>query len=90
VRPPTRGLAGRRLGIRGTVAPNRRRVYLVVDRRGARGWRRALVGLVRARRGRFATSFAPLGRGLYRFTVVAKAGVASDRGQSRPQRVLVR
>jgi hypothetical protein len=90
VRPATRGSAGRPVRIRGKVAPLRRRVYLVLDRRRATGWRRVGVGLVRARRGRFAAAFVPAVRGLYRFTVVAKAGVGSDRGASRPQRVLVR
>jgi hypothetical protein len=89
-RRPTRGSPGRRVPVRGTVNPSRRRAYLVLELRRGTGWRRLGVTVLRVRRGRFSWYFLPAGRGLYRFRVVAKAGRGSDRGQSRLQQVLVR
>jgi hypothetical protein len=89
-RPPSRGRPLRLVPVRGTVAPTRRRVYLVLDLRRGSGWRRLGVSVARVRAGRFSTFFVPAGRGLYRFRVVAKAGTLTDRGQSPPRLVRVR
>jgi N-acetylmuramoyl-L-alanine amidase len=89
-RPPARGRRFQRIPVRGTVAPLRRRVFLVLELRRGAAWRRLGVTTLRVRGGRFGGFFVPASRGLYRFRVVATAGRSSDRGQSPPQLVLVR
>jgi hypothetical protein len=81
-RPPSRGRLFRPVPVRGSVVPSRRRVYLVLELRRGRGWRRLGVRTARVRAGRFSTFFVPASRGLYRFRVVAKAGTITDRGQT--------
>jgi hypothetical protein len=88
-RPPSRGRPLRRVAVRGTIAPTRRRVYLVLELRRGTGWRRLGVTVVRVRAGRFSTFFVPAGRGLYRFRLVARAGTLTDRGQTPPRQVRV-
>jgi N-acetylmuramoyl-L-alanine amidase len=87
--PPTRGLRGARVPVRGTVRPRKRRVYLVLQLRQHGRNRRLGVRTVRTRKGAFRTSFTPSGTGLYRFYLVAKADPKTARGSSRPYLVRI-
>jgi hypothetical protein len=79
-RPAGRGISGRRLSVKGTVAP-RKRVVNVVFQQSIRGrWRTVGRRAVRTRRGRFATSFVPAFRASYRYYAVAKPDLDTDRG----------
>jgi hypothetical protein len=81
-RPARRALRGRRVSVKGTVAP-RKRVVNVVFQQSVRGrWRAVGRRAVRTRRGRFATSFVPAFRANYRYYAVAKPDLDTDRGAS--------
>jgi hypothetical protein len=88
-RPPTRGVRGRRVRIRGTVAPAKRRLFLVLQQRRAGRFRTVGVKAVRVRRGRFSTSFIPAGNGAYRFHLVARADAVTVRARSTRQLVAI-
>jgi N-acetylmuramoyl-L-alanine amidase-like protein len=81
-RPARRARPGRRVAVRGTVGPRKRSLRLMLQQR-VRG-RFTTVGrkAVRARRGRFSTSFVPAFRADYRYAVVAKSDADTDRGST--------
>lgn len=79
---PTRGVRRVALAITGSVAPRKRTLRLVVQRRIGTRYRKLGAKTVRARRGRFATTFSPPGPGLYRYYVVAVPDLDTDRGAS--------
>ncbi len=81
---PTRGRVGDRVPIRGQVAPRKRFVYLVAQRRTEGRWRRVKVRAVRVRRGAFRTSFVPTERGRHRFSLVARRDEDTDRSRLGP------
>jgi hypothetical protein len=66
------------------VHPRKRYVYLVVQQERSGRFRKVAVRKVRAKRGRFATSFTPGFADLYRYYVVAKSDDDNDRGASEP------
>jgi hypothetical protein len=81
---PSRAQVGVRVPIRGRVAPRKRFVWLVVQRRREGRWRRIRVRAVRVRRGSFRTSFVPGERGHERFSLVARADEDTDRTRLGP------
>jgi len=82
-RPPRRARRGRPVAVRGNVGP-RKRVVQVVFQQSVRGrWRRVGTRAARTRHGRFATSFVPAFRALYRYYAVAKTDLDTDRGVSK-------
>jgi hypothetical protein len=79
-KPATRAARGRRLTLKGTVAP-RKRVLTVVLQQQIRGrWRKVGTRVVRTRRGRFSTSFVPAFRARYRYYAAAASDLDTDRG----------
>ena len=89
-RPPKRGVRGRRVVVAGTVAPRKRTVSVVFQQRIRGHWRKVATRSVRARRGRFATSFVPGFRAAYRYYAVARSDLDTDRGASKMQSLRVR
>jgi hypothetical protein len=80
--PPSRAARGDAVELEGTVGPRKRTLRLLVQQ-GVRGvWRKVRASSVRARRGRFATSFVPARAGRYRYYLVAPADDDTDRGAS--------
>jgi hypothetical protein len=80
--PPSRAARGEALELEGTVGPRKRALRLVVQQRVRSVWRKVQATSVRARRGRFASSFVPAGAGRYRYYLVAPADLDTDRGAS--------
>jgi len=76
--------------LRGTVEPRKRVLYQVLQVR--RGLRFATVGTkaVKPRRGRFASSFRPTRRGLYRVYFIVRADRSTARGSTRRRLLTVR
>ena len=87
--PPHRGRVGRALAIDGLVAPRKRSLSLVVQRRRGGRWSRAGVDVVRTRSGGFATSFVPGERGRWGFYLVARGDSRTLRAASERYEVLV-
>ena len=81
---PSRAQVGVRVPIRGRVAPRKRSIWLVVQRRSEGRWRRISVRAVRVRRGAFRTSFVPGEGGRQRFSLVARADEDTDRTRLGP------
>jgi hypothetical protein len=81
---PSRGRIGEPVPVRGQVAPRKRFVYLVVQRRTESRWRRVRVRAVRVRRGAFRTSFVPAERGRHRFSLVSRRDDDTDRSRLGP------
>ncbi len=80
--PPEQGVKGKRVRFRGTVAPRKRRLLLVLQRwRGGR-WARIGLRRLKAKRGRFRGSFVPTSAGRFRYYVVSPAGSSNARGRS--------
>jgi hypothetical protein len=88
--PPSRAARGRRLVVSGTVAPRKRVVNVVFQQRIGGRWRKVAGRAVRARRGRFSTSFVPAFRARYRYYAVAKSDLDTDRGASERRSLRVR
>jgi hypothetical protein len=88
-RAPGRGARGIRVRVRGSVAPAKRLIHLVLQLRRGGVYRRVGVSAWRVRRGRYRASFVPAGAGVYRFYLVAKGDRATDRGASPAQLVTV-
>jgi hypothetical protein len=80
VKPRKRWRAGRRLVLKGRVAPRKRIVNVVLQQRIAGRWRKVGARAVRARRGRFRTSFVPAFHARYRYYAAVKADLDTDRG----------
>jgi len=88
--PATSGVRGARIRVAGTIAPRKRFVTLVVQQRVAGRYRKVRAQPVRARRGRFTTSFVPLSSGAYRYAVVSVNDADTDRGSTGWQPLRVR
>jgi hypothetical protein len=88
--PPRGARRGRRVRVRGSVAPRKRVVSVVFQRRIGGRWRKVGTRLARTRRGRFSTSFVPAFRARYRFYAVAKSDLDTDRGATELQSLRVR
>ncbi len=81
-RPASRGSAGARVRVQGSVGPRKPRLHLMLQQRVRGHFRTVGVKAVRARKGRFATSFVPAFRATYRYAVVAKSDDDTDRGST--------
>ena len=90
IRAPHSGSPGRRVSVRGTVAPRKRTVNVVFQQQIRGSWRTVAQRAVRTRLGRFATSFVPGFRATYRYYAVAKPDLDTDRGASVRQSLRVR
>jgi N-acetylmuramoyl-L-alanine amidase len=88
--PVTSSARGARVPVKGTVSPRKRFVTLVVQQRREGRYRRAGVRAVRARRGRFSTSFKPAVAASYRYAVIALNDADTDRGSTGWQPLRVR
>jgi hypothetical protein len=88
--PVTSSARGARVPVKGTVSPRKRFVTLVVQQRKEGRYRRAGVRAVRARRGRFSTSFKPAVAATYRYAVIALNDADTDRGSTGWQPLRVR
>ena len=68
--------------VKGTVGPRKPFLRLVVQQHVRGSWRKVGAKTVRARRGRFETSFVPGFRDRYRYSVVARSDDDTDRGST--------
>jgi hypothetical protein len=89
-RPATTARRGRRVTVRGTVAPRKRIVNVVFQQQVRGRWRIVGRRSVRTVRGRFSTSFVPAFRASYRYYAVTKSDLDTDRGATRPVTLTVR
>ena len=80
--PPAAATHARPVTLSGAVAPAKRRLVLVVQRRSGTRFQTVLRKVVRARRGRFATGFTPGRRALYRYYLSAAQDAATVRSRS--------
>jgi hypothetical protein len=81
-RPVTSSVPGLRVPVKGTVAPRKRFVHLVLQQRIRGRFRKVAAKTVRARRGRFTSSFVPAFDAAYRYAVIARADDDTDRGST--------
>jgi hypothetical protein len=81
---------GRRVRVRGTVAPRKRSVRLVLQQHVRGRYRQVGARWVSVRRGRFATFFVPAFKDAYRYALVAPADEDTDRGSTGWQSLRVR
>jgi hypothetical protein len=81
-RPRKRARAGASVPLSGTVGPRKRVLRLVLQQHVGGRYRKVGAKTVRARRGRFETSFVPAFRDRYRYSVVAKADDDTDRAST--------
>jgi N-acetylmuramoyl-L-alanine amidase len=81
-RPRSRAVRGTAVPVDGTVGPRKRFVHLVLQQHVRGRYRTVGTRAVRARRGRFRTSFVPAFRDSYRYAVVAKSDDDTDRGST--------
>jgi N-acetylmuramoyl-L-alanine amidase len=89
-RPVRRARPGKTVRVEGTVGPRKRIVHLVLQQRIRGRYRQVGVRRVRARAGRFSTSFVPAFRADYRYSVVATSDDDTDRGSTGWQSLRVR
>jgi hypothetical protein len=89
-RPPKRARRGRRVAVRGFVAPRKRLVSVVLQQRVGSRWRKVGTRVVRTRRGRFSATFVPAFRARYRFYAATKSDLDTDRGATEPRALRVR
>jgi len=89
-RPPKTGSRGRRLSVKGTVAPRKRVVNVVFQQRVRGSWRTVGRRAVRTSKGRFATSFAPAFGASYRYYAVVSSDLDTDRGATKTVSLRVR
>ena len=68
--------------VRGSVGPRKKFLHLVVQQHVNGRWKKVGAKTVRARRGRFETSFVPGFRDRYRYSVVARSDDDTDRGST--------
>jgi hypothetical protein len=69
--------------LRGSVAPVKKRVYVVLQVLQGGVWRKVATKAVKAtRKGRFATTLRPPGKGSYRYYASTKTDRFNDRGRS--------
>jgi N-acetylmuramoyl-L-alanine amidase len=81
-RPRRHAAPGERVRVAGTVGPRKRVVHLVLQQHIRGRYRKVGASAVRARRGRFRTSFVPAFRDRYRYSVVVKSDDDTDRGST--------
>jgi N-acetylmuramoyl-L-alanine amidase len=87
---PRAGRRGRRVTVKGTVAP-RKRVVSVLFQQDVRGrWRTVGRRAAHTSKGRFSTSFVPAFRASYRYYAVASSDLDTDRGASKKISLRVR
>jgi hypothetical protein len=89
-RRPKRARPWQRVVLKGVVAPRKRTVHVVLQQRIRNRWRKVGARRVRARSGRFRTSFVPAFRARYRYYAVVKSDLDTDRGASDPHTLRVR
>jgi hypothetical protein len=82
-RAPKTGMRGRRLSVKGTVAPRKRVVNVVFQQRIRGRWRTVGRRAARTSKGLFATSFVPAFRASYRYYAVVKSDLDTDRGATK-------
>jgi hypothetical protein len=82
-RPPALGVRGRRVMVRGSVTPRKRRVTQVLQQLRRGRWRTVGTRRVRVTRGRFSSSFVPEGTGRYRVWVFAPGDASTVTSSSR-------
>ena len=82
-RPPKTGSRGRRVSVKGTVAPRKRVVSVVFQQRVRGRWRTVGRRAARTSKGRFATSFVPAFRASYRYYAAVKSDLDTDRGATK-------
>ncbi len=82
-RPPKTGSRGRRVSVKGTVAPRKREVSVVFQQRVGTRWRTVGRRAARTSKGRFATSFVPAFRASYRYYAVVKSDLDTDRAATK-------
>ncbi len=80
--PVSSSEAGTRVPVKGTIGPRKRVVTLVVHQRRGGRYRRVALRAVRARRGRFSTSFLPSASARYRYAVIAASDDDTDRAST--------
>jgi hypothetical protein len=73
---------GVRVPVAGSVGPRKAWVNVVLQQRARGHFRTVGTRAVRTRRGRFASSFVPAFRALYRYAVVVKSDDDTDRGST--------
>jgi hypothetical protein len=76
------GRRGVRVPVAGSVGPRKALVHLVLQQRVHGYFRTVGSRAVRARRGRFSSSFVPAFRALYRYAVVVRSDADTDRGST--------
>jgi N-acetylmuramoyl-L-alanine amidase len=81
-RPRSRAAPGESVLVTGKVGPRKRFVHLVLQQHIRGRYRKVGAKAVRARHGRFRTSFVPAFSDRYRYSVVAKADDDTDRGST--------
>jgi hypothetical protein len=81
-RPARRARRGAAVRVEGSVGPRKPWVHVVLQQRIRGRYRTVGAKAVRARRGRFSTSFEPAFRATYRYAVVVKADDDTDRGST--------
>jgi hypothetical protein len=81
-RPASSARRGVRVGVSGRVGPRKRWVYVVLQQKVRGRYRTVGTRAVRARAGRFSSSFVPAFRASYRYAVVAKSDADTDRGST--------
>jgi hypothetical protein len=81
-KPASRGRRGERVPVRGSVGPRKRYVWVVLQQRIRGHFRKVGARAVRTRAGRFSSSFVPAFRATYRYAVVAKSDIDTDRGST--------
>jgi len=88
-RPASRSEPGARVRVRGTVAPRKRVVHLLLQQHLRGRYRTVGRRTLRTVRGRFAGSFVPAFRDRYRYAVIVRSDDDTDRGSTgwRPLRV---
>jgi hypothetical protein len=82
-RAPRKVSRGRRVSVKGTVAPRKRIVNVVFQQRIGSRWRTVGRRAARTVRSRFATSFVPAFRASYRYYAVVKSDLDTDRGATK-------
>jgi hypothetical protein len=89
-RAPKSARRGHRVSVRGTVAPRKRVVTVVLQQQIRSRWRKVGTRTVRTSKGRFATSFVPAFRARYRYYAAVKSDLDTDRGATKRVSLAVR
>jgi hypothetical protein len=87
---PRSASRGKRVSVKGRVAPRKRVVNVIFQQRIGSRWRTVGRRAARTRRGRFASSFVPAFRARYRYYAVVRSDLDTDRGATKPVALRVR